>query len=824
MRICKSAAIFSLICIISVSVSAQKKQNSTTSKSKDSYRKLFTDANEMAGENYTDSALHTFLYLYSLDTSNANVAYNIGMLYLQTSAHKAEGLPYLEKAAKKVTPKYIPDDPYEKSAPPPTYYYLARAQHLNYQFDNAIENFNKFKKLLNKKDSRQDDIDYWIQCCNNGKILIQSPVDCKVINIGDSINSKYPDYCPVLTADEQQLLFTSKRPYGDSLKDIYGNYFEDIWISYAKKSGGWTTAKNIGAPVNTSGNEATSSISPDGQILIAYKDDEQGDGNLFVSYNRGSKWTYPALIDSANTGVVNTTSQEKSACLSPDAQTLYFVSDRPGGLGGLDIYKIALQDNGKWANPVNLGPTINTKYDEEAPYIHPDDSTMFFSSKGHNSMGGYDVFTTRLNKQGQFDEPKNMGAPINTPDDDIYFTLSADGRRAYYSSVRPGGYGENDIYEVLFNVPIKVQPVAVLVGYIRTPDGSPIPTDVLVTTGLVKGDTTRLKTKVNPRTGKFLQVLRPNDTYRVVISAQGKKVYDQDFFLPADSSYINLSRSFFRTNITLGDTTNVLEGRKKVAPVVASAAKKDMPGQILDENKKPAPSLTVQLVNDKDSVIATTVTDKDGYFTFRQLAAGSNNLLKVDASDSQLKKNKVLYLADKDERIVRNDDNKKKNIFYFGNLPLDLGSLEALAVNDPDRKSKQSKYSKDTASMPKSDADFTRYFAYNIDKVNTSDADFMTFIDKVAAKAGNGAVTVSISGSASKVPTGNIFKRSNNVLAGRRASDCQWKIEKALKEKKVDMSKITFTSDHSVNGPKYDGDAADQVKYETFQFVKVYIK
>jgi hypothetical protein len=822
MHISKGVIVSLSIFIVSFTAVGQKSHNTQPAKSKDSFRKLFTEANEMAGENYTDSALHTFLYLYSQDTSNANIAYNIGMLYLQTSNHKAEGLPYLESAARKVTSKYIPDDPYEKSAPPPTYYYLARAQHLNYQFDKAIDNFNKFKKLLAKKDARQDDIDYWIQCCNNAKIFVQTPVDCKVINIGDSINGPYPDYCPVLTADEQELLFTSKRPYGDSAKDIYGNYFEDIWISYAKKSGGWTTAKNIGGPVNTSGNEATSSISPDGQILIAYKDDEQGDGNLFVTYNRGNRWTYPTLIDSANTGVVNSTSQEKSACLTPDGQTLYFVSDRPGGLGGLDIYSIALQDNGKWGNPTNLGPTINTKYDEEAPYIHPDDSTMFFSSKGHNTMGGYDVFSTRLNNKGVFDNVQNLGYPINTPDDDIYFTLSADGKRAYYSSVRPGGRGENDIYEVIYNVPVKVQPVAVLVGYIKTPDGSPIPNDVMVTTGLVKGDTTRVKTKVNPKTGKFLQVLRPNQTYKVVISAQGKKVYDQNFYLPADSSYINLSRSFFRTSITLGDTTNVLEHRKKVEPV---AVKKDMSGQLLDENKKPLAGLTVQLVNDNDSVIATTVTDGNGYFTFKQLAAGTNHLLKVNADDSQYKHNKVIYLADKDDRLVRNDDSKKKNVFYFGNLPLDLGTLEALAVNDKDKKIVQaSKYSKDTASMPKSDADFTRYFAYNIDKVNTSDADFTAFIDKIAAKAANGSVTLSISGSASKVPTGGIFKHSNNVLASRRASDCQWKIEKALKEKKVDLSKITFTADHSVNGPKYDGDAADQVKYETFQFVKVYIK
>jgi len=817
------AIISALILLISFTVSAQKNHN-TAPKSKEGYKKMFTEANEMAGENFTDSALHTFLYLYSQDTSNANIAYNIGQLYLKTSTHKAEALPYLEQAARKITNKYIPDDPYEKNAPPPTYYYLARAQHLNYQFDKAIDNFNKFKKLLNKKDARQDDIDYWIECCNNGKIFVQAPVDCKIINIGDSINGAYPDYCPVLTADEQELLFTSKRPYGDSAKDIYGNYFEDIWISFAKPHGGWTRAKNIGSPINTSGNDATVSISPDGQSLLVYKDNSEGDGNIFASYNRGQNWTYPQLIDSANTGIINSPAREPSASLSPDGQTLYFVSDRTGGFGGTDIYKVSLVDNGKWGDPVNLGPTINTKYDEDAPYIHPDDTTMFFSSKGHNTMGGFDVFITRLNNKGQFTEIKNMGYPINTPDDDIYFTLSSEGKRAYYSSVRPGGYGEKDIYEVIFTVPIKVQPVAILVGYIKTPDDSPIPNDVLVTTALVNGATMAIKTRVNPKTGKFLQVLKPNETYRVVISAQGKNVFDQQFYLPADSSYLNLSRSFFRTNIVLGDTTNVLEHRKKqISQPVADKTTRDMTGQILNDNKTPLQRLTIKLVNDNDSVISTTVTDENGYFTFHKLAANRNYLLKVEANDDLLKHAKNLYLADKNGRVVRDFDNKKKGVSYFDNLPADLESLQALDLGQTAlAKQKSEKYSKDTASMPKSDADFTRYFAYNIDKVNTADTDFVTFINKIAVKAANEPVTLTISGSASKVPT-HIFMNSNASLADHRANDSRGKIEKALKAKQVDMSKITIKTDHTIQGPKYEGDAADQVKYEKFQYVKIYI-
>ena len=170
---------------------------------------------------------------------------------------------------------------------------------------------------------------------------------------------------------------------------------------------------------------------------------------------------------------------------------------------------------------------------------------------------------------------------------------------------------------------------------------------------------------------------------------------------------------------------------------------------------------------------------------------------------------------------MRDYDLKKKKDVYYENLPVDLASLQTLPLDDS--KLKAAKYSRDTASMPKSDADFTRYFAYNIDKIKSSDADFVALIDKIAAKVANGAVTISISGSASKVPT-HLFSHSNNKLAGLRASDAEYAIKAALKAMKIDVSKITFTAEHTVQGPKYDGDAADQVKYEKFQYVKVYVK
>jgi hypothetical protein len=793
---------------ITLHLFAQKGDN------KEGIRSLFTEANLMMHEHYNDSALKTFLILYKMDPENANFCYFIGQLYLETPAHKADALPYLEKAASHVVTKYLPDDPYEKSAPAPAYYYFARALHLNYQFSDAIVNFNLFKKMLAKNDGRQKDIDYWINCCNNGTELMKMPVDCKVVNIGDSVNGKYPDYSPVVTADEQQLIFTSRRLGGmndsTSEKDSNGFYNEDIWISNAKIDGSWGMAKNIGNIINTPGNDASVSISPDGQQLIFYRDNTKGTASLNVSYLRGNQWSFSQSIDSASPGAVNSGTFNPSACLSPDQKTLYFSSSRAGGLGGLDIYKISISDSGKWGSPINLGPNINTEYNEDAPFIHSDDSTMFFSSKGHNTMGGYDVFMSKMDTGSMWGVPTNMGYPINTPDDDIYFSSSSDGRRAYYSSVRKEGFGEKDIYEVYFNNPLPVKKVAILVGYIHTPDNSPLPTDILVKSSPVKGGKVA-SVRVNPKTGKFLQILRPNQTYNVVISTQGKDVFNQNFYLPADSSYFTLSRAFFRTAIVLGDTTNVFVPKPKI-PVT------DMGGAVLvnDLPLQPLSNMKIQLVDAKGNVVQTTLTDKDGHFTFEKLPIDQSYLIQVDVADPKLKHLKKLYLANARGKIVRNYDQNKDDSYFYHDLPADLNNL--------------SEISRITAVPPKpiriasADADYVEYFKYNADQNIQKASSFAALVTKIATRLLKDTVTVSIESSASQVPTSAQYAHSNQVLADKRGVTEKNNILAALKKRQTKIKKLKFDMKGQVQGPEYEQDAQDQDKYQKFQYVKVFVK
>jgi hypothetical protein len=799
-------------------------------------RVLFTQASLMMDENFNDSSLRTFQVLYKMDSTNANVGYYIGQLYLGTPAHKADALPYLEKAVKHITVKYIPNDPYEKNVSPLAYYFLARAQHINYQFDSSIANFNKFKTLLPAKDKRQKDISYWITCCNNGKELMKSPVDCKIINLGDSINSSYPDYSPVISADEQELLFTSRRPLnrGDSNVDINGHYYEDIWISYAKPDKTWTTALNLGFPVNTPDNDASVSLSPDGQQLIMFQDSKDGSGRVNTSYLRGFVWTYPQLVDSSNMGVLNNNTGEASACMSPDRKTLFFVSNRAGGLGGTDIYKVSISDSGKWGKPVNLGANVNTEYDEDAPFIHYDDSTMFFSSKGHNTMGGFDVFMSKEDASGQWGPATNLGYPINTPDDDIFFSLSADGRRGYYTTIRKGGYGERDIYEVVLNKPLPVQPVAVLVGYIKTPDGSRLPNDIKVTAGLVNGKNA-VSADANYLTGKFLLVMRPNENYNVVVTTQGKTVFNHNFYLPADSSYFTLSRAFFRTAIILGDTNNVFAPKRAAiaTPVANVEVKKaNMSGKLLlnDDPLEPLSGSMVKLEDGDGKVLSTTLTNPDGSFTFGNLTIDKKYIIAVNTKDTRLKHLKKLLLVNASGQEVRNYDKDEKKTYYYHNLPVDLNSLspitQEVAVTQVTKTKPVVKSKAETKSVPvetgQSDADFVRYFGYNQDKVSAADDGFNALIDKITTKIAAGEVKISIEASASKVPT-KLFSSSNKKLAQKRAVDAKKAILITLKNKGIDPSKLTIDIKPIVGGPRYEHDAGDESKYQKFQYVKVYI-
>lgn len=490
-------------------------------------------------------ALPIYKELLQSDPENANLNYKTGACLLNMPLERKHSISYLEKAAGNVDPNYNTVNFKKKSAPVTACLILGDAYHLNYNFEGAIEMYGKFKAMLNESDKEHiAEIDRKIQICQFAKELVAAPVDFKVKNLGENINTPFPDYSAVVTADQSTIVFTSRRDVTTGgLKDENGNLFEDIFIAH-KENGIWQKAKNIGLPVNTNGHEATIGLSVDGSQLFIYKDDK-GNGNIYVTSLKGDQWSEPVKLPNT----INTKYWEPSVTLSSDGNTLYFVSDTLGGFGGRDIYRSVKLPNGKWSHALNLGPVVNTKYDEDGPFIQPDGRTLYFSSEGHKTMGGFDVFTTVLTDTG-WSTPQNIGHPVNTTDDDVFFVPTPDNKHAYYSSFSAEGFGEKDIYEV--ELPgQKELPVVVFSGVITSIfGGTPEGAMVTVTdneTGEVVGNY-----YPNSSTGKYVFILPPGKNYNISYEAEGFAFQSDNLDVKDSASYQLLQRPIELMPIKVG--------------------------------------------------------------------------------------------------------------------------------------------------------------------------------------------------------------------------------------------------------------------------------
>lgn len=514
------------------------------------FRDLFTQGNLMMLEGFNDTALRTFLILHDWDPDNANVNFKIGQLYLASSSEKANAVQYLEAAAPKATNRYEPDEPSEKKCPELVYKLLGEAYHLTYRFDEAVAMFEKFSKSINMGDmDMAKELKRKIEMCHTAKTYVNSPIKCTITNLGDSINTNKPEYGAVITADESAIYFTSRRfnseTGGNDNRDIYDNYYEDIWVSYKREDSTWTEAKPLSTRVNSWYNEAIIGISADGQQLLLYKNDKGG--SIYYSKLDGEQWSYPYMLgtDPSDITDINSPSFEPSACFSADGNTLYFVSDRPGGYGGTDIYKCVKLPTGRWSKATNLGPTINTKYNEDAPFMHPDGATMFFSSNGNKTMGGYDIYFAMLSDSGWF-PPQNIGYPINTTDDDIFYVMSTDGKRAYFSSLRQEGKGEKDLYMV--TIPQRmVVPVTLMKGFVSFLGKDTMMSYVTISaTDLETGNVVQ-EVHPNSRTLKYILPLSPGKygkKYSLLYEAEGYRPHTEIISVSPEGEYVEIDKNF----------------------------------------------------------------------------------------------------------------------------------------------------------------------------------------------------------------------------------------------------------------------------------------
>ncbi len=391
------------------------------------------------------AALEIYLKANDFNPHNALLNYKIGLCYLHTM-QKAKAIPYLELAIK-----------LDSKAAPDLKYLMGRAYHINYEFDKAIDLYTKYRHTLTPFELTEQGamLDKKIKECENGKSLMRFPVRVFIDNLGNVVNSKYPEYNPIVNADETVLMFTSRREgsTGEKIDPAYNEYYEDIYITN-KEGEVWRSPQNPGKPFNQDSHDAIVGLSPDASHVLIYKG-TVNNGDIYICWVEEGEWQNPKALPNE----INTKFHETAASFSPDMQRLYFVSDKEDGYGGSDIYYCDVNPKSKdgkfiFENPVNIGSVINTPYDEEGVFMQADGKTLLFSSKGHKTMGGYDIFRSLL-KDGQWSEPENIGYPVNTPDNDVFFSVNQTGKHGYYSSYEKDNFGKRDLYMVTFLGPEK---------------------------------------------------------------------------------------------------------------------------------------------------------------------------------------------------------------------------------------------------------------------------------------------------------------------------------------------------------------------------------
>lgn len=397
-------------------------------------------ADEMRKSSQADNDIREILAMAATaDPTNLKANFDAGYMHLIT-INKDLAVQYFLRV-------YEQDKNYRSDIE----YQLGRAYQFGMEFDKAIEFFTTYKDKLAKKPGARDkysvaveSVDRSIFECQNGKEFVANPKNFSIINLGIEINSEWDDFAPVLNEAEDEIVFTSRRREGNLNENVDEDNkpFEDIFIA-TKVGGTWTVAKNIGKPINTASHDSNLAISADGKMLLICSD--KGNGDIFYCERQpDNSWGPPKSLP----GDINSDYEEKSATLSKDQKTIYFSSNRPGGFGGIDIYKATKDAKGNWGTIKNLGPNINTEENDDAPFIDYDDKTLYFSSLAHKGMGGYDIFKSVVDAKGTWSKPENLGYPINTPDNDIFYVHTKDGRRAYYSSVREDAFGYEDIYAI----------------------------------------------------------------------------------------------------------------------------------------------------------------------------------------------------------------------------------------------------------------------------------------------------------------------------------------------------------------------------------------
>ncbi|MCD4732222.1 MAG: OmpA family protein [Bacteroidales bacterium] len=580
-----------------------------------------------SGDKYFDDgpgmyrlAIDEYLKANKFNPDNAMLNYKIGRCYLHDN-DKSEAIKYLEKAIN-LDARISLDMEYND-----VNYLLAKAYHLDYQFDKAIEKYLAHKNSLSPEQLMKENetIDKRINECDMAKEMVAKPIRVFVDDLGETVNSAYPDYKPLVVPDEMMIMFTSSRENttgGKRDRDSY--YFEDIYVTYYE-DGKWTLPDNA-YDLNSSNHDATAGISSDGSILYIYK--SSGGNHLYHSFLKNNAYSLAEkMANNINNGL-----KQSSASLTFDKTTLYFTSIRESGYGGQDIYISKRDSKDRWQDPMNIGATINTPYDEEGVYITPDGKNLYFSSKGHNSMGGFDIFKSEF-KDGKWSNPVNMGYPINTPDDDVFFTMAASGQRGYYSSKKQDGFGGRDLYIITFlgtakpmvlnteNLQFayleksampwpapKIEQNTILSGVILDADNL---TPLQATIDIIDNSKNELMASFesNSTSGAYLISLKPGMNYGISVSKKDYLFHSENFDIPENAVAKKIQKDILLKKLKVGIKivlNNIFFDFNKATLRAESIAELDRLNKLMTDT----PSLKIEISGHTDNVGSASYNQK----------------------------------------------------------------------------------------------------------------------------------------------------------------------------------------------------------------------
>lgn len=522
----KITLLFLMLTMLSASVTYAQKGDKK--KGKITYKmKMQKARHQFLTERNVRAALNIYRELKQDFTNDAMINYRMGECYMELKKYEL-AVEYFQNS-RKIDAEIEGDVEYQ----------LGGAYHLNAQLDKSLAAYNTYLSSAKKKDLKDKNLEGKITSVTYAIKMIANPVNVKIENLGKNINSRGDDSAPSISADGSTMIFTSRRADtkgGGVDKAGDYKYFQDIYIAeWDSVDNTWGKARPIEGKLNTEGHDASLSISPNGEKIYIYRNDGKVYiGDIFVSKKRKTSgtWGTPKALEKP----INTSFYESSACLSADGNKLFFVSERigkkNGALGQADIYVIEKISKTQWGEPKNLGPVINTPGDEAYVYIHPDGKTLFFSSDGHLSIGGYDLYMSKLQEDGTWSKPENLGYPINTIGKDAHFILSLDGNVAYYSAVKEGGLGERDIYKIdMSNYPILNEGVAISLTILKgaITDGK----DAIVSEVVFKDEAGNEVGKTTSNSdGDYFITLTGGKKYTATVKAEGYKEVTTPIELP----------------------------------------------------------------------------------------------------------------------------------------------------------------------------------------------------------------------------------------------------------------------------------------------------